>query len=82
VCPIIVTKGFGVGSCPYVQVIPCIFPRKLHTITVHSRHLLFLTKHSIMAPLIWRLICLVNLSEYVAEAKDTGVVYLHMHMYS
>jgi hypothetical protein len=35
-----------------------------------------------MAPLIWHLIGSVNLSGSVAEAKDAGVVYLHMYMYS
>jgi hypothetical protein len=55
----------------------------VHTITVHSIHPLFLTKHSIMAPLIWRLIGLVNLSESVAEtSEDISVVYLQMYMYT
>jgi hypothetical protein len=31
-----------------------------------------------MVPLIWRLIGLVNLSGSVAEANDTGVVYLRI----
>ena len=48
----------------------------VHTTTVHTCHPLFLTKHSLMAPLIWCLIGLVNSSGSVAEANDTGVVYL------
>ena len=76
----IVMKGFGGGgggsSCPHLQVtlysIPYIFPRS----TYNTCHPLFLTKHSLMPPLIWCLIGLVNLSGSVAEANDTGVVYL------
>jgi hypothetical protein len=45
-----------------VQITPYIFPRSCTAYNNRSHHPLFLTKHSIMAPLIWRLIGLVNLS--------------------
>ena len=64
-------KGFGGGGGTSYS-IPYTFPRS----TYNTCHPLFLTKHSLMAPLIWCLIGLVNSSGSVAEANDTGVVYL------
>jgi hypothetical protein len=72
-CQIILTKSFwGEGEGPvFMYKIYRIFPR-----SIYNNRPLFFTKHSIKAPLIWRLIGLINLSESVAEgSEDTSFVY-------
>jgi hypothetical protein len=83
VCQIIVTKGWG-GGVPVLDHNKQAqrFSFSSDVTTMQSNHTLFLTKHLIVAPLIWHLI--INLSRSVAEVSDnTDIVYLcHTYMYS